>query len=782
MNGETWQRAKQMFLTACEMPPADRARFVDAECAGDAELRDEVNSLLDAMQEHDDHARDLPGERPGTVIGPYELVERIGEGGFGTVWSANQSQPIARQVAIKLVKPGMDTRQVIARFEQERQSLALMDHPHIARVYDAGATEHGRPYFVMELVRGEPILAFCNRRRMPLRDRLALFRLIAGAVQHAHQKGVIHRDLKPSNVLVTEVDGAPQPKVIDFGIAKAIAGTASRDATITVERQMLGTPQYMSPEQAEGSSDIDTRSDVYSLGVLLYELLTGFPPINLSDRSGSRAEIQRAIVEGELPEPSRRLKRETQQITRVAADRSIEPASLQRTVRGELDWIVMKCLEKDRRRRYQSAGAVAEDVRRYLAGEVIDAAPPSQAYRVSKFVRRHRSTVTTLTLLAVFAIAGTAFYIRAINAERSKTLAALDDANRQRACAQEQAEIAEAVSQFQIDMLATADPDNAIGNRVTVLQATQAAVRELDAGKLAGKPLVEAGIRFRIGDTMRAIGEYDAARSSFQRSAELFAATPPVDPLAIARCENAIGLVYKLEDNFAEAERHYRLALAKRVAALGPTDQEVATSLNNLASLLQDTDRADEAESVYQRALQIRRAGTLPLATAETLNNLASLKYQQGKLDEAAPMLKEVLDLRRAALRPEHPMIGQGLNNYAMALQAQGKLVEAEAMLRESLAVRRAGLPAGHPDIAVSAYNLGRVLIKLERLADAEPLLIEALDIRRAKFGPRSTPSTRVAASLADLYERTGRPDVAASTRAAAGLAPASKPTSTPAS
>jgi serine/threonine protein kinase/tetratricopeptide (TPR) repeat protein len=778
MNGETWQRAKQIFLTACDMPQGDRARYVDAECADDAELRDEVTSLLAAMPEQDDVARDLPGERPGTMIGPYELVECIGEGGFGTVWSAKQSQPIARQVAIKLVKPGMDTRQVIARFEQERQSLALMDHPNIARVYDAGTTEQGRPYFVMELVRGEPILAFCNRRRMPLRDRLALFGLIAGAVQHAHQKGVIHRDLKPSNVLVTEVDGAPQPKVIDFGIAKAIAGVAPRDATITAERQMLGTPQYMSPEQAEGSSDIDTRSDVYSLGVLLYELLTGFPPIDLSERSGSRAEMQRAIIEGELPEPSTRLKRETQQITRVAADRSIEPASLQRTVRGELDWIVMKCLEKDRRRRYQSAGAVAEDVRRYLAGEAIDAAPPSRAYRVSKFVRRHRSTVTTLALLGAFAIAGTAFYIRAINAERSKTLAALDEANRQRARAQEQAEIAEAVSQFQIDMLATADPDNAIGNRVTVLQATQAAVRELDAGKLSGKPLVEAGIRFRIGETMRSIGEYDAARKSFTRAAELFAATSPADSLAIARCENAIGLAYKLEDNYAEAERYYRLALDKRSAALGPNDLDLSTSLNNLASVLQDMDRLDEAEPLYQRAIQIRRANNAALPTAETLNNLATLKYHQKKLDEAAPMLKEVLDLRRSSLRPEHPMVGQSLNNYAMALQAQGKLVEAEAMMRESLVVRRAGLPAGHPDIAVSAYNLGRILIKLDRFADAEPLLVEALDIRRQKLGLKANQTTKVAASLADLYDRTGRPELAQSLRESAGLEPSSKPES----
>ncbi len=779
MTQEKWERAKAIFLSACEMPGEERAAFVARESAGDAELLSEVTSLLAAMDAHDESAPPEPSrglERAGTMIGAYRLVERIGEGGFGTVWSAQQTQPIVRQVAIKLIKPGMDTRQVIARFEQERQSLARMDHPNIARVYDAGATESGRPYFVMELVRGEPILGYCNRRRIALRNRLALFAEIARAVQHAHQKGIIHRDLKPSNILVTESDGKPQPKIIDFGIAKAVSSDAPQPTTITAERQMIGTPQYMSPEQAQGGADIDTRTDVYSLGVLLYELLTGFAPIELHHRTSTRQEMQRAILDTELKTPSTRLRQESANLLAVSADRSADPSSLKRAIRGELDWIAMKCLEKDRRRRYDSAGALADDVQRHLAGEVIQAAPPSRVYRVGKFVRRYRTAVYASIALAALLVAGTLLYIRDINRERQKTLAALKQAEEQRRVATQQAAVAEAVSQFQLDMLSAADPEQSFGDKVTVLQAIRAAIQQLDDNPLRDQPLVEASIRYQIGTTLRALGDYDEAKRNFEKSIALFTTTQPTNDRMLAESFNGLGLNYKLQEKLPEAEESYRRALQIRLRVLEPNDPAIATSFNNLASVAQDTDRLDEAERLYGQALAIRRAANNPLRAAETINNLASLKFQQRKIEEAATLLKEALELRRSALRPDHPMIGQSLNNLAAAMQAQGKLDETERLLRESLAIRRGGLPAGHPDIAVTLQNLGRFLAKQGKLEEAENLLREAYEIRKTKFGLRAESTIRTASALGELLDKTGRADEANALRSENGIAPATRP------
>jgi len=355
-------RIKAVFMSALDHPPADRAAFLDRECAGDSGLRLEVEGLLAELSgsrgaltlESDLFRRfeaNLP-ERPGSSIDQYKLLEVIGEGGFGTVFLAEQLEPVRRRVALKVIKPGMDTRQVIARFEQERQALAMMDHPHIAKVLDAGATGTGRPYFVMELVRGDPITGYCDKNSLGVQARLELLTQVCHAVQHAHQKGIIHRDLKPSNVLVAIADGRPIPKVIDFGIAKAAAGPLTDKTLFTELRQMIGTPQYMSPEQAEMSGlDIDTRSDIYSLGVLLYELLTGTTPLDAEKlRSAAFADMQRMIREDEPLRPSTRLSTMKDALPAIAARRRSEPGKLSALIRGDLDWIVMKCLEKDRTR------------------------------------------------------------------------------------------------------------------------------------------------------------------------------------------------------------------------------------------------------------------------------------------------------------------------------------------------------------------------------------------------------------------------------------------------
>lgn len=422
-------RVKNLFLAAVELPAPDRPAFLAAECGGEPGLPAAVNRLLDAHEAPDARLdpwpAGQPAETPGLVLaGRYELTEPIGAGGMGAVWMARQTEPVRRHVAVKLVKAGMDSKAVLARFEAERQALAMMEHPNIARVLDAGAAPDGRPFFAMELVRGVPVTEYCDRQRLALRERLRVFVDVCRAVQHAHHKGVIHRDLKPSNVLVAEVDGRPVPKVIDFGIAKAAAPFPT-GATLTGCGTLLGTPEYMSPEQAaQDSTDIDTRSDVYSLGVLLYELLTGTTPV---DRKALAAapllDVLRAVRESEAPRPSVRLAT-LDALPRVAAARRTEPAALARLVRGELDWVVMRALERDRGRRYETADALAADVLRYLNGEPVQAAPPSAGYRLQKFARRHRALLSTAAavtgLLAAGAGAATWQAVRATRAEAAE--------------------------------------------------------------------------------------------------------------------------------------------------------------------------------------------------------------------------------------------------------------------------------------------------------------------------------------------------------------------------
>jgi len=452
MSEARWEQIKRIFNTAMERPHAERAAFLDAECGDDAELRREVESLVRAARPTQSPGAVRTGgaadalanattaaptstpltEKAGTIIGPYKLLQVIGEGGFGTVFMAEQSTPVRRRVALKIIKLGMDTKAVVARFEAERQALALMDHPHIAKVLDGGATPQtseggivggGRPYFVMEYVTGDPITAFASAHKLSVKERLNLFAQVCAAVQHAHMKGVIHRDIKPGNVLVSMTDGKPFAKVIDFGIAKATAQPLTEKTLFTEHRQLIGTPEYMSPEQAEGSADIDTRTDVYALGVLLYELLTGLTPFDGKRlRSAAYGEMQRIIKEEEPPMPSVRISRAALGIpaSGTPTSRAETPTSAQ--VKGELDWIVMKALDKDRTRRYETPNQLAADVQRHLAGEAVVAAPPSAAYRLRKFVRRNKGPVFAGAAVAVtllIGIAGTAWGWREATASKA---------------------------------------------------------------------------------------------------------------------------------------------------------------------------------------------------------------------------------------------------------------------------------------------------------------------------------------------------------------------------
>jgi serine/threonine protein kinase/tetratricopeptide (TPR) repeat protein len=408
---------KQIFLAALEQSSAAELQsYLDEACGGNVEVRSRVEALLRA---HGDVGNFLGGqptqnptvdepiaERPGTAIGPYKLLQQIGEGGMGTVWMAEQTQPVQRKVALKIIKAGMDSRHVLARFEAERQALALMDHPNIAKVLDAGATPEGRHYFVMELVKGRPITKYCDEHRLTPKQRLELFVPVCQAIQHAHQKGIIHRDIKPSNVLVAPYDGRPVVKVIDFGVAKATGPRLTEKTLFTEFGQVVGTLEYMSPEQAElNNQDIDTRSDIYSLGVLLYELLTGTTPLDPKRlKETAFVELLRVIREEEPPRPSTRLSEPRDTLPLVSAQRQMEPAKLTRLIRGELDWIVMKALEKDRNRRYETANGFAMDVQRYLADEPVLACPPSAAYRFRKFARRNKRALASAGIVLTFFI------------------------------------------------------------------------------------------------------------------------------------------------------------------------------------------------------------------------------------------------------------------------------------------------------------------------------------------------------------------------------------------
>jgi serine/threonine protein kinase/tetratricopeptide (TPR) repeat protein len=723
----TQQNLEQsIFLHAIGLAsPVDRAVYLDQACRHSPELRAEVDALLAAHGRlggaapcpiHLEPTRAAlapPAEDAGAAIGPYKLLEQIGEGGMGVVWMAEQKEPIHRRVALKVIKAGMDSKQVLARFEAERQALALMDHPHIARVLDAGVTGTGRPYFVMELVKGAPITQYCDDKHLSLRERLELFGDVCRAVQHAHQKGIIHRDLKPSNILIAPFDGKPVVKVIDFGVAKA-TGQRLTDATLfTGFGAVVGTPEYMSPEQAEtNNQDIDTRSDIYSLGVLLYELLTGSTPLTKKRvKEAALLEVLRVIREEDPPKPSTRLS-STEELPSISAQRHTEPAKLAKLVRGELDWIVMKALEKDRGRRYETASDFAQDLQCYLDDEPVRACPPSAWYRCRKFVRRNNQTVWTASLIVlalVAAVVGTTWSL--IREQRHSQ--ALQAAHQRERLLNERARQAietvtsdQAIDQLTREKLRPEQEDFL----AKMIQYYAESAQEAAATKEEGAR--QARAYHRMGRLNNVLGRSQDSENAYRRAVALgqqLTADFPTRPefrQELAYSHNALGnLLRPTRPREAEAAYREALAILKQLAAdfLDRPEfrQALAGVYNNLGNVFQVTGRPTEAEDAYVEALAIRK-----------------------QLAADFPSLRNI----RRALAMSHNCLG-------WLFQTTERLPESEAAYRDAVALQRQHFaenpnePEFRLELAKYLFNLGNVLRDTGRTEDGEAAHAEAIVI-----------------------------------------------------
>ena len=775
--GSELEKLEQLFSAAVEKASwAERDEFLDSACGDDPDLRthvrkllkthERVGSFLDGGPVDPNATLELapPSHDAGTRIGPYRILQEIGEGGFGVVHMAEQTEPLRRQVALKTLKLGMDTKQVLARFEAERQALAVMDHPNIARVLDAGATPAGRPYFVMELVKGVTITAYCEKNKLSIRERLELFLPVCQAVQHAHQKGIIHRDLKPNNVLVTLHDGRPVPKVIDFGIAKATSRQLTDKTLFTEFRQFLGTPEYMSPDQADISGlDVDTRTDIYSLGVLLYELLTRTTPFDAKTlRAAPYEEIRRIIQEVEPPTPSVRLATLIATEDRAARPgrHPTEPATLSRLVRGDLDWIVMKAMEKDRTRRYETAKDLADDVGRHLRHEPVVASPPSAIYRFRKFIRRHRVGVLASVMVGVALLMGISLaavgLVQAnraradleIERDASEGARANEQAHRVSAElsaveARKQAAKSAAANQFLQDMLRSVDPRQAQGRVVTMRHVLDEAADKINGGSLSQQPEVEAAVRMTLGETYQALGRYDVAETHLSAARAIRDRVLGEEHPETLRSSRSLAGLLRVRGRFAEAESLLRRTAETQQRVLGEEDPDTLSSMNELALALWGPERFAEAEVIHRRTLAIQRRvlGEEHVDTVESMGHLGGVCRRQGKLSEAEPLLRRALELSRRLIGEEHPATAIAMNNLGRLREDQHDYEQAEGLYRQTYELDRRILGDDHPETVIPMNNLLRVLHIQGEVAAIQPIVAERLDgLKRAADRPDPTP------------------------------------------
>jgi eukaryotic-like serine/threonine-protein kinase len=735
VTAERWQQIKRILEKALEKEPGLRDAYVAAACAGDLDLREEVESLLAADDDSLDfietplvdlHASEPPIEplALGERVGAWRIVREIGRGGMGSVYlAARADEAFEKQVAVKVIRRGMDTEDVIRRFRSERQILAKLDHPNIARLLDAGATEDGRPFFVMEAIDGRPIDEYCEAERLPLEARIELVLQIGSALQFAHQNLVVHRDLKPGNVLIA-ADGTP--RLLDFGIAKLLDADAS-EAPVTRLGVRPMTPEYASPEQVRGER-VTTASDVYALGVLLYTLLTGCSPYE--PRPDDREALARAIEEEAPPKPSSVVLRPGERARRPPAG---EPHALRKRLAGDLDNIVLKAMRKEPERRYPSVERLAGDLRRYLDGMPVEASGDTWGYRAGKFVRRHRLAVSAaalaVLLLVGFSVTATLLWQRA-ERQKERAEAEKERAELEKERAEREKERAEAVSNFLEEIFQNPDPSESRGEEVTARELLDNGAERIEQD-LEGQPVVQAELMETMGRVYRKLGLYQPARELLQGALQLRRATFGERDLRVAASLQNTSILFHDMGDLETAEQLLYQSLEIRRERGQTKDPDYAAALTNLAALLEARGELKAAEALHRESLELKKRmlGEEHEDVARSLNNLGVNLHNQGDLKGAEVYLREALAKRQKLLGDDHPEVTSTQNNLAVLLEDLGKLGEAESLYRQVLTTRRNIYPNRHGKVAAALSNLAALLVDQGNGRAAEPLYREALSI-----------------------------------------------------
>jgi serine/threonine protein kinase len=766
MTAENWERVKEILHRAMQLAPQERMAFLDETCDSDSALRAEVESLLLADNGlHPDFLKSSPmagkwnfvangmDRAGGLIVGQifaqrFRLVRKLGEGGMGQVWLADQTSPVSRQVALKLIKAGMYDESLVQRFEAERQSLAIMDHPAIAKVFDAGTTPQGQPYFVMEYVQGLPITEYCDLKKLKIPDRLEIFIQACEAVQHAHQKAIIHRDLKPANILVAEVDGKPTPRIIDFGLAKAVTPHASAEPDFTKVGLFLGTPGYMSPEQADPSvRDIDTRTDVYSLGAVLYVLLSGLQPFDTKQQQEFPLdELLRKLRLEEPPTPSTRVGGNRINSAGTAEARSTEPRQLVKMLRGDLDWITMKALEKDRARRYGTASDLAGDIRHYLNHELVVARPANISYQLRKYVRRHRVAVAVVTGLVIVLISFSvlqALQLRRTTRERDRANRERDRANR--------------IADFMTSMFKVSDPSQSRGNTITAREILDKASNDLNAG-LAKDPEVQSQMMQDMARTYENLGLYPRAHELAQRALDFrLSLLGPDDPKTL-QVRSQLGYIVGREGHYADSEKMLGQALEVERRVLGAGNPLTLETMSHLGVVLGQEGRNDDGAKLDREAIEVgsKTLGSESELVMQTTLNLGVLLWNEAHYHEAERVFRQLVDVERRVLGADDIQTMKALGDLGLALKSQGRLAEAEPLYREVLADSQRVMGPEHPETAFNLDRLANLLSEEGHPAEAEKLTREELAIRLRTLGPEHERTLIAKINLSDELLKEG--------------------------